>query len=222
MTLAQTSGDVGSISAPRLSHPCRFSNGYITSSTKHWHLFFLCSWGDVKNYHYAKFLADLGIFFLAKSSRFESADFASAMIDDVGCSGRHQCTQCDSGVVILHNHISYSIIKIMGFALGHHFTCVVRQLVCYPGKTDTLLDMYCTSKLQIFLGLGFKCYQDYFPWPFAVVLNKTNILIWITYSIMLRGSYHISLLSTSSFNSNCFDYAFNFISGCTLTHAAPK
>ena len=33
-------------------------------------------------------------FFLAKSSRFKSADFASVMTDDVGCSGRHQCTQC--------------------------------------------------------------------------------------------------------------------------------
>ena len=34
-------------------------------------------------------------FFLAKSSRFKSADFASVMTDDVGCSGRHQCPQCD-------------------------------------------------------------------------------------------------------------------------------
>ena len=33
-------------------------------------------------------------FFLAKSSRFKSADFASVMTDDVGCSGRHQCIQC--------------------------------------------------------------------------------------------------------------------------------
>ena len=32
-------------------------------------------------------------FFLAKSSRFKSADFASVMTDDVGCSGCHQCTQ---------------------------------------------------------------------------------------------------------------------------------
>ena len=35
-------------------------------------------------------------FFLAKSSWFKSADFASVMTDDVGCSGRHQCTQCES------------------------------------------------------------------------------------------------------------------------------
>ena len=27
--------------------------------------------------------------------RFESTDFASVMIDDVGCSRRHQCPQCD-------------------------------------------------------------------------------------------------------------------------------
>ena len=33
--------------------------------------------------------------YLAKSSRFESTDFASVMIDDVGCSRRHQCPQCD-------------------------------------------------------------------------------------------------------------------------------
>ena len=32
--------------------------------------------------------------YLAKSSRFESTDFASVMIDDVGCSRRHQCPQC--------------------------------------------------------------------------------------------------------------------------------
>ena len=31
----------------------------------------------------------------AKSSWFESACFASVMIDDVGCSQRHQCPQCD-------------------------------------------------------------------------------------------------------------------------------
>ena len=30
----------------------------------------------------------------ANSSGFESTDFASVMIDDVGCSRRHQCTQC--------------------------------------------------------------------------------------------------------------------------------
>ena len=33
--------------------------------------------------------------YAAKSSRFESTDFASIMIDDVGCSRRHQCPQCD-------------------------------------------------------------------------------------------------------------------------------
>ena len=36
-------------------------------------------------------------FFLAKSFRFKSADFASIMTDDVGCSGRHQCNQCVIG-----------------------------------------------------------------------------------------------------------------------------
>ena len=30
----------------------------------------------------------------AKSSRFESTDFASIMIDDIGCSRLHQCPQC--------------------------------------------------------------------------------------------------------------------------------
>ena len=30
----------------------------------------------------------------AKSSGFESTDFASVMIDDVGCSRRHQCARC--------------------------------------------------------------------------------------------------------------------------------
>ena len=33
--------------------------------------------------------------FISKSTRFESTDFASVMIDDVGCSRRHQCPQCD-------------------------------------------------------------------------------------------------------------------------------
>ena len=32
--------------------------------------------------------------YLAKSSRFESTDFVSDMIDDIGCSWRHQCPQC--------------------------------------------------------------------------------------------------------------------------------
>ena len=33
--------------------------------------------------------------YLAKSTRFESTDFAPVMIDDVGCSRRHQCPQCE-------------------------------------------------------------------------------------------------------------------------------
>ena len=33
----------------------------------------------------------------AKSSRFESTDFASVVIDDVDCSRRHQCPQCALG-----------------------------------------------------------------------------------------------------------------------------
>ena len=32
--------------------------------------------------------------FLSKLTRFESTDFASVMIDDVGSSRRHQCPQC--------------------------------------------------------------------------------------------------------------------------------
>ena len=32
--------------------------------------------------------------FLSLSTSFESTDFASVMVDDVGCSGRHQCPQC--------------------------------------------------------------------------------------------------------------------------------
>ena len=31
----------------------------------------------------------------AKSSKFEWTDFASVMIDDVGCSRRHQCPRCE-------------------------------------------------------------------------------------------------------------------------------
>ena len=47
--------DVGSsqlmTSAPRMSqrHPCRFSNGYISLSMKHWHLPFLYCWKNGKN-----------------------------------------------------------------------------------------------------------------------------------------------------------------------------
>ena len=36
--------------------------------------------------------------YLAKSSRFESTDFPSVMIDDVGCSRRRQCPQCEKGL----------------------------------------------------------------------------------------------------------------------------
>ena len=46
--------------------------------------------------------------YLAKSSRFESTDFASVMIDDVGCIRRHQCPQCDFSY---HEKCCYFIIK---------------------------------------------------------------------------------------------------------------
>ena len=51
-------------SVPRLSrrHPCWFSNSCISLSTKHWHLHFLHCWRNVKNYYYAKFHVDPGIF----------------------------------------------------------------------------------------------------------------------------------------------------------------
>ena len=50
-------------------------------------------------------------FFLAKSSRFKSADFASVMTDDVGCSGRHQCTQCGIGTHGIENKIHVIHLK---------------------------------------------------------------------------------------------------------------
>ena len=37
-----------------------------------------------------------------KSSRFESADFASVLIDDIGCNRRHQCPRCEQ------NHVDIS------------------------------------------------------------------------------------------------------------------
>ena len=56
MKLAQTKDEVG----PPLSrrHPCRFSNGYISLSTKHKLLVFVHSWKNIRNYRYAKFQAD--------------------------------------------------------------------------------------------------------------------------------------------------------------------
>ena len=45
-------------------------------------------------------------FFLAKSSRFKSADFASVMTDDVGCSGRHQCTHLTHVVIGLGDSLA--------------------------------------------------------------------------------------------------------------------
>ena len=38
----------------------------------------------------------------AKLSRFESTDFASIMIDDVGCSRCHQCPRCDSKSALVY------------------------------------------------------------------------------------------------------------------------
>ena len=35
---------------------------------------------------------------LAKSSGFESTDFASITIDELGCSRRNQCPKCASGI----------------------------------------------------------------------------------------------------------------------------
>ena len=46
-----------------------FSNGYISSSTKSWHLPFLYSWQTVKNYYHAKFLADSSMFSKLNSRR---------------------------------------------------------------------------------------------------------------------------------------------------------
>ena len=40
----------------------------------------------------------------AKSSRFESTDFASVMIDDVGCSRRLKCPGCDYGTLTTEGH----------------------------------------------------------------------------------------------------------------------
>ena len=52
--------------------------------------------------------------YLAKSSRFESTDFASVMIDDVGCSRRHQCPQCD----ILQKKTPKLVTKILATKFG--------------------------------------------------------------------------------------------------------
>ena len=64
--------------------------------------------------------------YLAKSSRFESTDFASVMIDDVGCSRRHQCPQCEyeklscvSEQTILYIHDMF-VTKI-AFSKTHSF-----------------------------------------------------------------------------------------------------
>ena len=47
--------------------------------------------------------------YLAKLSRFESADFASVMIDGVGCSRRHMCPQCDIWLLSMHLAITLFI-----------------------------------------------------------------------------------------------------------------
>ena len=43
-------------------HPCRFSKGYISLSTRHWYLSFLYSSKSVKNYIYAKIQAEIRMF----------------------------------------------------------------------------------------------------------------------------------------------------------------
>ena len=67
--------------------------------------------------------------YLAKSSRFESTDFASVMIDDVGCSRRHQCPQCEYirhatyGVnvsLLVYNHRTYGITFIAKILFIHN------------------------------------------------------------------------------------------------------
>ena len=49
----------------------------------------------------------------AKSSRFESTDFASVMIDDVGCSRRHQCPRCDDYAQFISTLIALALTKLM-------------------------------------------------------------------------------------------------------------
>ena len=94
-------------------HPYQFSKDYIWLSTRHQHLSFLYSSKSFKNYMYAKNPSRNMHVYPAKSSRFGSTDFASVMIDDVGCSRRHQCPQCacfcilplEFGVNITYIHI---------------------------------------------------------------------------------------------------------------------
>ena len=51
--------------------------------------------------------------FLSKSTRFESTDFESVMIDDVGCSRRHQCPQCGCCVSYLNFEIYQLVVLIL-------------------------------------------------------------------------------------------------------------
>ena len=58
--------------------------------------------------------------YLAKSSRFESTDFATVMNDDVGCSRRHQCPQCEYRVI--YNLLIFCLFRdVIGYDnLGPH------------------------------------------------------------------------------------------------------
>ena len=71
--------------------------------------------------------------FPIKSMRFESADFASVMIDDVGCSRRHQCPQCvlckmssRYGRFQLSIHICYSMCLYFGADMVQHLHYEIR------------------------------------------------------------------------------------------------
>ena len=48
-------------------HPCRFSDGYISLSTKHYYISFLCSSKTVTIYIYAKIQAEMCMFTLQNS-----------------------------------------------------------------------------------------------------------------------------------------------------------
>ena len=70
--------------------------------------------------------------YLAKSSRFESTGFASVMTDDVGCSRRHQCPQCEPSMF----HIPFLSENRGCIGNGEQYTDAVQTLWLSVAKLD--------------------------------------------------------------------------------------
>ena len=80
--------------------------------------------------------------FLSKSTRFESTDFASVMIDDVGCSRRHQCPQCGDCNCDLYNIEEYNLVEVhRPSKIGGRIGIFIRNDIPFQTRNDLIISL---------------------------------------------------------------------------------